>query len=450
MGHRPDEADDLAAQLEREHASHRRRVLQAVGAATLPFPLFTLAFGGEIVTPHIVAQLVLVALTAAAAIGFGRLGYTRAGTLGLVAVGTLVAADAHVWLRESVTAPAYAILFVALGTTLLPRGQAVGLAFALAAAVLAMRVGRAYTGDGPEPWLPATVDVITLVGATAALGFTNRGRFDRDRELLYRAVDDLRRHQAALEEARATADAHAAAATAASEMKTEFLLRVSHELRTPLNAILGYGELVLESAEPSDPARADVERICVAARHQLHLVDELLDLSQVEAGRVDLKVEAIELAALVRPVADAARALARPKGLRVVVSAGAAMVRVDPGRVRQVLLNLVSNAVRFTDAGEVRIEAEVSGGPITLRVTDTGIGIGAERLAQLFQPFARAERAVGRGGAGLGLAITDRLVRGLGGTLAIASELGRGTRVEVTLPQVVDGATVSFATPRGG
>jgi len=172
----------------------------------------------------------------------------------------------------------------------------------------------------------------------------------------------------------------------------------------------------------------------------------------VESGQITLHLETVDLDALMEPVVDAARALSRDKGLGIVASVDPASVLVDVGRVRQILLNLISNATRFTDTGEIGIEARVVDGLTTFVISDTGIGVRKDRVALLFQPFVQAEpeTAYRYGGTGLGLAITDRLVRAMGGTVRFESELGRGTTVTVTIPRFeTDDRTTSISFTPG-
>jgi signal transduction histidine kinase/CheY-like chemotaxis protein len=236
----------------------------------------------------------------------------------------------------------------------------------------------------------------------------------------------------------------------AGRHKSQFLANMSHELRTPMNAIIGVGELLLEDARALG-READVEpleRILRAARHLLALINDILDLSKIEAGRMDLLVESFSVAALVEDVAATVRPMAdrNDNRLRVDCDPAVGAMRADATRVRQALLNLASNAVKFTERGEVTIAAarrlDAGGEEIVLRVTDTGIGMTGEQVARLFQEFTQADASTTRryGGTGLGLAISRRLCRIMGGDITVESEPGRGSTFTIRLPAAAEAA----------
>jgi signal transduction histidine kinase/DNA-binding response OmpR family regulator/HAMP domain-containing protein len=234
----------------------------------------------------------------------------------------------------------------------------------------------------------------------------------------------------------------------ASRHKSQFLANMSHELRTPMNAIIGVGEMLLEDAR--DLERADeiepLERILRAARHLLALINDILDLSKIEAGKMDLHLEWIPVAALVADVVETVRPMAEANGNRLDVQCAGdcATMRADPTRVRQALLNLASNAAKFTSQGVVTVAAsrvpEDGGDVIVLRVSDSGIGMTPEQVGRLFQDFTQADASTTRryGGTGLGLAISRRFCRMMGGDITVASEPGRGSTFTIRLPAVVD------------
>lgn len=235
-------------------------------------------------------------------------------------------------------------------------------------------------------------------------------------------------------------------AEAANRSKTEFLRHVSHELRTPLNSILGHGELLREELAESgqDSLVADVTRISDAGEHLLALINELLDISRIEAGAVDLDLTAMDLHELLTKVADTMRPLASAQHteLKLAVAGSLPPVVSDARRLRQVLLNLVSNACKFTERGEITLGAASSAssassvGEVHLWVRDTGIGMTPEQLAKIFEPFVQVDSSLERRekGSGLGLSIARRLVELLGGRIAVTSEYGRGTEFGVWLP----------------
>ncbi|MCA9635567.1 MAG: hypothetical protein KC420_05970 [Myxococcales bacterium] len=263
--------------------------------------------------------------------------------------------------------------------------------------------------------------------------------------------DTLRRALGASEEARGAlghANLEIAAARdqalAASTAKSAFLATMSHELRTPLNAIIGYSELLLE--EHDDPSiRGDVKRIHGAGAHLLVLINDILDLSKVEAGKTEINVEAIAIAALLDGIADTLGPTIERGGnrLELEVSGDVGLIESDLTKVRQILINLIGNAAKFTHDGEIRVIArsiEAAGAPgVEVSVEDTGIGIPADKLATIFDPFVQADASTTRryGGTGLGLAITRRFCEMLGGTLTVVSEVGKGSRFTVWLPRQI-------------
>ncbi len=232
-----------------------------------------------------------------------------------------------------------------------------------------------------------------------------------------------------------------AQAEEASRTKSRFLANMSHELRTPLNAILGYSEMLEEDATAAGRAQdaSDLLRIQTAGRHLLRLIDDVLDLSKVEAGRIDLRVEQVAIREVVEEVAATVRGLAAARGNEIVLSCAPSLaLHTDPTRLRQVLLNLVANAARFTENGrlEIEVEQEAAGGETRFRVRDTGIGISREDLGRIFEPFAQGDSSTTRkyGGTGLGLAICKQFTELMGGTLEATSELGKGSEFVVRLP----------------
>nr|MBA3414953.1 HAMP domain-containing histidine kinase [Chloroflexia bacterium] len=229
------------------------------------------------------------------------------------------------------------------------------------------------------------------------------------------------------------------AAEEANRLKSAFLSTMSHELRTPLNAVVGYAHLLLDGLDgPLTPRQAeDVERIAEGGAHLMSLIDDVLDLSRIEAGALDLEPERVLLEEVVSQVVAQVGPQAAAKGLVVAVAVPAGLVvEADPQRLRQVLLNLVGNAVKFTERGGVTISARATAAGLECAVADTGIGIAPEIVPHVFDEFRQADSSTTRryGGSGLGLAITKRLVELHGGTVGVASEPGVGTTFTVRLP----------------
>jgi len=244
------------------------------------------------------------------------------------------------------------------------------------------------------------------------------------------------------------------AANEASRTKSTFLANMSHELRTPLNAIIGLTEMMVTNAARfgTEKALEPLNRVHRAGIHLLGLINQVLDLSKIEAGKLELSPESVNLAPLIDEVIGTARQLADKNNNRLVVEAEGDLgaVTVDPMRLRQILLNLLSNACKFTKAGEVALRVRKIADRrswIEFAVVDTGIGMTAEQQAKLFEEFSQADALTARrfGGTGLGLAITRKLARMMGGDVTVASEPGNGSVFTVRLPGGVDSPARTFA-----
>ena len=223
--------------------------------------------------------------------------------------------------------------------------------------------------------------------------------------------------------------------------KTTFLGTISHEFRTPLTAVQGFTDLLMaEVPGPlNEKQRHQVERIRAASDHLLELIEEILAFARRQAGRYGLRLREVDLAEFVRATASLADPLAAEKGLRLLVNIpeGPIPWRTDPGKLRQIILNLAANAVKFTDEGEVRLDLEVADGSALFRVSDTGLGIAPGHAERVFDAFWQVDHSSGRvGGTGLGLAVTRQLAGLLGGEVMLESELGSGTVLTVRLPLV--------------
>jgi signal transduction histidine kinase/CheY-like chemotaxis protein len=233
-----------------------------------------------------------------------------------------------------------------------------------------------------------------------------------------------------------------ASAETANQAKSRFLANMSHELRTPLNAIIGYGEMLEDDAqdEGHDQYVEDLRKIHGAGKHLLHLINEVLDLSKVEAGHVELFTEPVTVAALASEIAETVRPLIeeRKNELELQVADNVGVIEIDLTRLRQILLNLLSNAAKFTEKGSIHLKAERQADWIVFRVRDTGIGVTPAQLERIFDPFAQADSSTTRkyGGSGLGLAICKQYCRIMDGEIAVESTPGKGATFTVRLPYV--------------
>jgi adenylate cyclase len=231
----------------------------------------------------------------------------------------------------------------------------------------------------------------------------------------------------------------------ASKHKSQFLANMSHELRTPLNAIIGVSEMLREDAEALKQDVEPFDRVLGAARHLLALINDILDLSKIEAGRMELHLETFPLLPVIKDVAKTIEPMATKNGNRIVIDCPADLdtLHADQTRFRQSLLNLASNANKFTEKGIITIAAqerhENGHDWLTLAVTDTGIGMTAEQMSKLFQEFSQASSATASkyGGTGLGLAISRRFCQMMGGDIMVESEHGRGSTFTIRLPKAV-------------
>ena len=251
-------------------------------------------------------------------------------------------------------------------------------------------------------------------------------------------------------------------AEAASQAKSAFLANMSHELRTPLNAVIGYSEMLAEDAVDLNlPAfSADLGKIRGAGLHLLGLINEVLDLSKVEAGKMEMFYEDLDLPSLVAGVIDTVRGVAQANQNRLLVQVDplVGVICSDAVRVRQILTNVLANACKFTSAGEVSLSVRLvpmrgdGSVAVELAVRDTGIGIAADSLSRVFEPFSQADAGTTRafGGTGLGLAITRRLVTLLGGVIHIDSALSQGTTVRIVLPTAPVQAEIPSAEVTSG
>jgi len=247
----------------------------------------------------------------------------------------------------------------------------------------------------------------------------------------------------------------------ASRAKSQFLANMSHELRTPLNAIIGYSELLREEAEDEGEAAevADLDRIAAAGRHLLSLVNEVLDLSKVEAGKTELATAPFDLAPLVEEVVATVTPLIERNGNRIDVDCvgDIGSMQSDATKLRQVLFNLLSNAAKFTSGGDIRLAVARKGsnlgpdnpGNMVFTVSDTGHGIAPDQVEAAFTAFEQTDssRAAIQGGTGLGLPICRHYCALMGGTISVESEIGKGSTFTVRLPAEIGGEMPSATRP---
>ena len=316
-----------------------------------------------------------------------------------------------------------------------------------------MQTGQAQILDGIElrSWFDRSEDeLLAQVGRASAIVTPLLGRgvvlgtvtfVTTDSERGYEE-DDLalaeelgRRAAIALDNARLYREAQEA-----NRAKADFLAVISHELRTPLNAIMGYSDLLDAGINGglSDRQHRHLDRIRASARHLLQLIEEILSYARMEAGGEEVHLDDADAREIAREAAAVIEPMAQEKNLELVVSADGPplMLQTDAGKVRQVLVNLLSNAVKFTESGRVEMRVSLQEDQVVFDVVDTGVGIPKRDLGRIFDPFWQAERPNTRrvGGTGLGLSVSRRYVRLLGGTLQLSSEVGRGTQARVTLP----------------
>jgi GAF domain-containing protein len=292
-----------------------------------------------------------------------------------------------------------------LGVPLMREGAAVG----------ALLLGRA----APRPFTPQQIELLESFADQAVIAIENVRLFDE--------IQDKSRQ---LEEA--------------SQHKSQFLANMSHELRTPLNAILGYTELMADGAygEPSEKMLGILRRLEANGKHLLGLINDVLDLSKIEAGQLVLELSDYSVQDIAQTVRSTLEPLAADKKLAFKVELAPELPagHGDGRRLTQVLINLVGNAIKFTDAGEVAIKAEAKNGSFCVSVRDTGPGISAADQTKLFQEFQQADNAITRkkGGTGLGLAISKRIVEMHGGKIWVESQPGQGSTFAFTLPVIVE------------
>jgi signal transduction histidine kinase/DNA-binding response OmpR family regulator len=308
------------------------------------------------------------------------------------------------------------------------RSRAVVIGFALSSIALALILGRTISWSlvGPLAEIDDKLSRIAAGDFTERVAIANRDELGALAANVNRTSEQLGRLYEQL--------------AAASQHKSAFLANMSHELRTPLNAVIGYSEMLQEIAEDEGLAQLlpDLAKIRDAGRHLLRLINDILDLSKIEAGRMDLYLEEVDLADLIEEVRVIVAPLAAAAGNRFEVDAPTALgaIHTDRTKLKQSLLNLLSNASKFTQNGRITLEVSARSGELSFIVRDTGIGMTEEQLGRLFQAFSQADASTTRryGGTGLGLAITKRFCEMLGGRITVESEPGVGSAFMIMLP----------------
>ncbi len=299
------------------------------------------------------------------------------------------------------------------------------------------------------------IDMLTRDGTVVPLVLNGRILRDEGGEPAFIETNffDL----SAQKEAEAALEGAREAAERANRAKSTFLANMSHELRTPMNAIIGYSEILMEDAEDdgNEDAVGDLGRIHAAGKHLLGLINDVLDLSKIEAGKMDLFLESFGVRAMLDEVLATVDGLMMKNGntLRLEVEPGLEPMHADLTKVRQALFNLLSNAAKFTHEGEVVLSVSsetVDGAPwVRMAVTDSGIGIAPEKLGLVFEEFSQAEDSTSRnyGGTGLGLPLSRRFCRMMGGDLGVESTPGEGSTFTIRLPRVVESPKTAEAGP---
>jgi PAS domain S-box-containing protein len=295
-----------------------------------------------------------------------------------------------------------------------------------AEAAIPLRISNRIIGvldiqsTNPDAFTQDDINILQSLADQVAVGIDNANSY----ELAQQAVEELRE---------------------VDRIKSQFLANMSHELRTPLNSIIGFSRVILKGIDGpiSELQQQDLSAIYNSGQHLLGLINDILDLSKIEAGKMELTFDDINLADTIKSVMSTAIGLVKDKSveLRQQVPPDLPLVRADPMRIRQILLNLISNAAKFTELGSITVQAELQAAPsgqaeILVKVTDTGPGISLEDQAKLFQPFSQVDDSPTRktGGTGLGLSISNALVQMHGGRIGVESKVGAGSTFFFTLP----------------
>ncbi|MES2940574.1 MAG: ATP-binding protein [Pseudomonadota bacterium] len=350
------------------------------------------------------------------------------------------------------------VIILCLLAGMLSVGGPLHAARGIALAVLGTLLSAAVVGVEVEPQARLAVAVLSSIGMSGYMLTFAYFSYAQSRKVVS-GLQQIRRQNTEITDKstlleQRSLELHDAkeAAEAANRSKSQFLANMSHELRTPLNAIIGYSEMLAE--ELQDLQRPDfvqdLERITTSGKHLLSVINEVLDLSKIEAGRMDVFLETFEVKPLLKGAIAAIAPLAAANGNRLDlrVADGVGAMHSDQTKLRQIVLNLVSNACKFTEGGTIAVAVEPApGDALSIAVRDTGIGMAPEQLARLFQPFTQADASITRkyGGTGLGLTISRSFAQMMGGDIAVASTPGEGSTFTLRLPLDARVATARHA-----
>jgi signal transduction histidine kinase len=227
---------------------------------------------------------------------------------------------------------------------------------------------------------------------------------------------------------------------AANKHKSDFLARVSHDLRTPLNSIIGFTRIVLRRMEGQLPnlQKENLQKVLISSEHLLHLINELLDLAKIDAGKMEVSADTFRVEDIINMTTATVEPLLKDGRVRIVrdITPDLPPLRTDRDKLKQILFNLLSNAAKFTEEGEIKVSASPENGNLKLAVADTGIGMKKEALQHIFEEFQQAEKTTASkyGGTGLGLAIVKKFINLMGGEIGVESEVGKGSKFTITLP----------------
>ncbi len=348
---------------------------------------------------------------------------------------------------------------VRIGFTLLPVQQKItkarrytlflGTIFALVGGILSALMGRRLVK--PIENLVRGTQLISSGNLDVKLSLSSRDELGMLADSFNQMAASLKQNKAALqrytEELEATVESRTRelqeanrGLEAASRHKSQFLANVSHELRTPLNAIIGFTRLILRKTEGQIPQlqKENLRKVLISAEHLLSLINGLLDLSKIEAGRMEIFVEPVKVDEVITMAASTIEPMLKDGRVRLIkeIAPGLPSLHTDREKLHEIILNLLSNAAKFTEEGEIKVSAWQKDGSVKLAVSDTGIGMKKEALHYIFEEFRQVDMSSTRryGGTGLGLAIVKKLVTLLGGDIGVESEVGKGTTFTITLP----------------